>query len=242
VVTENGIIRCAGTIKAPGPDNDVLIGQHKIDNAHLTDCAHTLDRDDIYKLIRIQGIDFGPEFRRVRRIGTNDFLIVHGVCEWTGNFVTFLDGLLQGQDLWGTERTLKVPTMVRRVRVDPGALFAAVNKYKNNHGDHNDQRQRQLAPSDVDRNVQRFALMSADIPFRYDTKTGHLVAMGVEVEGMKLTVIPRGRADINLTHDSYEFCGNHDINAIDKYQRDILRQYVEVGANFVNYAAFYYFN
>ena len=93
----NKNICVSGTIRTPD-DGLVLCQQNEIfgdEGQHVNGCEYTLGRDDIYKEMRILGYDYGPEFQRLCFVGTNDFHEIYGICEWTGNFVTFLDGLLQ---------------------------------------------------------------------------------------------------------------------------------------------------
>ncbi|CAG2174729.1 unnamed protein product, partial [Oppiella nova] len=211
VIDSNGNVCVSGTVRAPG-DGMVLTSQYKINSGNGQDvngCEYTLGRDDIYKKMRILGYDYGPEFQRLCKVETNDFHEIYGICEWTGNCVTFLDGLLQSMIVSAHYRKLMVPVMMRRLRVDPmGNDDNIVDKV-------------------VDRNVYRFALMSADIPFNYNNKTKHLISYGVEVEGMSVQPIASPTDDTDVVLDSYEFIANDDINAIDECLKLSICNYLE---------------
>jgi hypothetical protein len=119
-----------GKIRAPG--DDVLIAQYKIheNENKISLCEYTLERDDIYKELRVMGLDYGPEFRRLRKVGTNDFREIYAVNEWTGNWVTYMDAVLQSMAFAMPFRKLMVPVMIRKLRVDPRVLFDAIKRNK----------------------------------------------------------------------------------------------------------------
>jgi hypothetical protein len=117
-----------GEIRAPG--DDVLVAQHKIyeNENKLSLCEYKLERDDIYKELRIMGYDYGPEFRRLLKVGTNDFQEMYAINEWTGNIVTYLDAITQLAILTLPFRKLMVPVMLREIRIDPLVLFDAIKR------------------------------------------------------------------------------------------------------------------
>ncbi|CAG2175521.1 unnamed protein product, partial [Oppiella nova] len=98
-IYENDNLCCVGKIRAPG--DDVLVAQHKIyeNETNLSKCEYILERDDIYKELRILGLDYGPEFRRLLKVGTNDYKNFYALNEWTGNWVTYMDAVLQSMAL-----------------------------------------------------------------------------------------------------------------------------------------------
>ncbi|CAG2173426.1 unnamed protein product [Oppiella nova] len=129
-VYENDNLCVVGKIRAPG--DDVLIAQNKIheNENKISLCEYKLERDDIYKELRVMGLDYGPEFRRLRKVGTNDFKEIYAVNEWTGNWVTYMDAVLQSMAFAMPFRKLMVPVMIRKLRVDPRVLFDAIKRNK----------------------------------------------------------------------------------------------------------------
>ncbi|CAG2107868.1 unnamed protein product [Medioppia subpectinata] len=91
--TESECVR--GYIRVVANNDIVLLAQNKLNGIEhrFSHCEYRLERDDIYKDLRILGLDYGPEFQRLRRVATNDFNEMYGLCEWDGNFVTFLDSM-----------------------------------------------------------------------------------------------------------------------------------------------------
>lgn len=82
-----------------------------------------LAADDIYKELRLRGYNYAGAFRGIR--GT-DARGMHGELEWTGNWVSFMDTILQFGIVGDVQqRELYLPTRVQRVVIDPAAQRAA---------------------------------------------------------------------------------------------------------------------
>ncbi|CAG2104924.1 unnamed protein product, partial [Medioppia subpectinata] len=198
--------------------------------------AYAIDRPEMYGDLRALGVDNGPAFQRLRYVRCDDtFSRAYGRCEWTGNPVAYMGDLLQSVGLLWPRRAGFMPVSIGVMRLDPRALFAAVWAERLTAG---------LAPTimtptpgechpDIVTQCQnnefsdRFAQFSADIPFCYDSHTRRLVSPGVEVDDITAQPMPT-RHDSNLTLESYEFCPNDDMAAIDDTMRAEMLQYIEV--------------
>lgn len=55
-----------------------------------------------------------------------------------------------------------------------------------------------------------------------------MVAHGIEVEDVMVFPIPRRTDTMNLVTDSYHFCPNDDMEAIDALELNTLTEYIEV--------------
>jgi len=75
----------------------------------------TLAAADIYKELRLRGYQYGSAFQGLRAASANakQFQVA-----WNGNWVTYLDALIQGPTL-AQPRVTAVPTYVRRFTLDP---------------------------------------------------------------------------------------------------------------------------
>ena len=62
----------------------------------------------------------------MQKIQTNNFHDIYGTNEWTGNLVTFLDAFIQLMNLSAFSRQLRVPVMMKRMRLDPRQIFKAI--------------------------------------------------------------------------------------------------------------------
>ncbi|MFH4976009.1 hypothetical protein AB6A40_002718 [Gnathostoma spinigerum] len=75
-----------------------------------------LDTEDAYKEFLLRGYEYGQAFRGIYRTCNSG---ERGMLYWTGNWVTFLDSLLQTALLAERADSLRLPTRVRYLRVDP---------------------------------------------------------------------------------------------------------------------------
>lgn len=101
-----------------------------------------LRASEIYKELRLRGYDYGPSFQGILESNqagkrTSAFVIHlllpplifmclvrltpgdQGTLQWTGNWVTFLDTMLQMLVVGLPGRSLRLPTRIRSVCVDP---------------------------------------------------------------------------------------------------------------------------
>ncbi|CAG2110585.1 unnamed protein product, partial [Medioppia subpectinata] len=233
--------RAQPVLGATGGDADesALIGQQSIDEwRHLVGkTSNTIDRKDIYNDVRALCIDHGPAFQRLSCIGTDDFILLYGRCEWTGNAVTYLDGLLLATMIQTPSRKTSVPVMIRRLCVDPRLLFDSIKasllsaemSVPNNEDIHIEGFVKIALEESADLEKQlndRYAVYSAEMPFRYNSLTRQLVSPGIEIDDLVVHPIAR-RPDTNLTLESYEFCPNNDMEAIDDSMRSEMLQYIK---------------
>ncbi|XP_054160823.1 fatty acid synthase-like [Oppia nitens] len=139
IVMESDSICCSG--KVSRLTDDGLYAQNLIyendEHRELTD-EYKLTRDDIYKDLRIVGYDYGPAFRRLKSVRTNNFVEILGSCEWNGLFVPFLDSLLQSSAFVLPFRKLMVPVMIRSLKIDPKLFFEAIVKNRVTVDDNDD--------------------------------------------------------------------------------------------------------
>ena len=75
-----------------------------------------LDTEDSYKEFLLRGYEYGENFRGIYRTCNSG---ERGTLYWRGNWVTFLDSLLQTALLAERADTLRLPTRVRYMRIDP---------------------------------------------------------------------------------------------------------------------------
>ncbi|XP_016385918.1 fatty acid synthase-like [Sinocyclocheilus rhinocerous] len=85
-----------------------------------------LKAGDIYKELRLRGYDYGKTFQGILESNNaGDY----GKLHWTGNWVTFLDTMLQMIVVGLPGRSLRLPTRIRSVYVDPKLHEERVNEY-----------------------------------------------------------------------------------------------------------------
>ncbi|CAG2101714.1 unnamed protein product, partial [Medioppia subpectinata] len=218
-VLESDNVCVVGKIRAP--DHEVLLTPNAILERQnmMASILNSLDKEDIYKKIRVLGLDYGPHFQRLKSIQTNDFCDIYGINEWNGNLVTYLDAMLQAMIFLNSNRLLEVPVMMRAGRCDPRILFNALRvRHKlNRHDDDTSKRLSKLGSvisdndsaqyhrelnNETDRFNRRFCIFSAEMPFYFDRKTKRLVAHGLEIDGLITQPISRRKEVENLVLES----------------------------------------
>ncbi|XP_028825311.1 fatty acid synthase [Denticeps clupeoides] len=85
-----------------------------------------LKASDIYKELRLRGYDYGKTFQGILESNNAGD---HGKLEWTGNWVTFLDTMLQMIVVGLSGRSLRLPTRIRSVCIDPTLHVQHVHDY-----------------------------------------------------------------------------------------------------------------
>ncbi|KAG9267961.1 fatty acid synthase [Astyanax mexicanus] len=85
-----------------------------------------LKAGDIYKELRLRGYDYGKTFQGILESNNAGD---HGKLQWTGNWVTFLDTMLQMIVVGLSGRSLRLPTRIRSVCVDPTVHEQKVQDY-----------------------------------------------------------------------------------------------------------------
>ncbi|CAB1338338.1 unnamed protein product [Coregonus sp. 'balchen'] len=81
---------------------------------------------DIYKELRLRGYDYGKTFQGILESNNAGD---SGKLQWTGNWVTFLDTMLQMIVVGLSGRSLRLPTRIRSVCVDPTIHQERVTEY-----------------------------------------------------------------------------------------------------------------
>ena len=137
-----------------------------------------LSKSDVYKELRLRGYDYGPTFQGIES-ATQDGL--KGKLLWNGNWVSFIDTMLQMSVLGLPGRGLRLPTRIRYIRVDPRQQpYEEEEENENdNDGDSNDDK---TTKKDKAEEFLEFSMN----PF-----TDMCVAGGVELHGLHTTVAPR---------------------------------------------------
>eukprot|EP00062_Callorhinchus_milii_P004539 gi/632943010/ref/XP_007886730.1/ PREDICTED: fatty acid synthase [Callorhinchus milii] len=92
-----------------------------------TDAKFHLSSGDIYKELRLRGYDYGKTFQGILESNNAGDT---GKILWTGNWVTFLDTMLQMIVVGLSGRSLRLPTRVRSVCIDPQLQEEKVQEYK----------------------------------------------------------------------------------------------------------------
>ncbi|KAM4525814.1 fatty acid synthase [Fundulus diaphanus] len=161
-VSENGNLVVSGKVSIR-EDADLHSFQVPInqEDEKINDPSMKLKSHDVYKELRLRGYDYGRAFQGILESSSEGD---SGKLQWTGNWVTFLDTMLQMMVVGLPGRSLRLPTRIRSVSIDPAVHLDKVCK-------HTDEIQA------VDVHVSRCL--------------DSIVAGGVQLSGLHATVAPR---------------------------------------------------
>ncbi|KFQ45994.1 Fatty acid synthase [Nestor notabilis] len=118
-------------------------------------------KEDIYQELHLRGYNYGPTFQGVLECNSEAST---GKVLWNGNWVTFLDTLLHMMVLAKSGRSLRLPTRIRSVCIDPVLHQEKVCQYQDN-------------------------VEALDVVV--DPCLGSLKAGGVQIDGLHASVAPR---------------------------------------------------
>ncbi|VDP18356.1 unnamed protein product [Heligmosomoides polygyrus] len=190
-------VAASGRIYIPEENQPFYYG--KLSDIRTSEIADRieLDTEDAYKEFLLRGYEYGQAFRGIYKTCNSG---ERGYLYWTGNWVTFLDSLLQTALLAERADTLRLPTRVRHLRIDPVK-----------HLEH-------LIEKD---GIQVFEL-------RNDHATNGCIAGGVECCDLTAhTVARRLQTSGQLYHEKIFFVPHYDDHCLTDFQkeRNILLQY-----------------
>eukprot|EP00079_Xenopus_tropicalis_P028199 XP_012822994.1 PREDICTED: fatty acid synthase [Xenopus tropicalis] len=163
-VSENGSLTASGKISVM--EENVLNNfqnqlMDSLDKDEDIDSELPLSDRDIYKELRLRGYDYGPSFQGIIESNSRGD---KGKLLWSGNWVTFTDTMLQMMVLGLKGRSLRLPTRILSVSIDPTI-----------HKDH-------VFLHNGDREAVHVAVNSC---------LDRIVAGGVQILGLHATTAPR---------------------------------------------------
>ncbi|XP_072311635.1 fatty acid synthase [Eucyclogobius newberryi] len=161
-VSENGNLTVSGKVRLPEDTEFNLGGDHIMTaNDIENDTKLKMKSPDIYKELRLRGYDYGKTFQGILE---SNIAGDRGALQWTGNWVVFLDTMLQMIVLGLPGRSLRLPTRIRSVQINPQAHLEKLWQYADD----------KLA-----------------VGISVDHCVDVIVAGGVQISGLHATVAPR---------------------------------------------------
>ena len=245
---------CCGRIRTTSEDNRYVLSVQKlIDNKQTkSESEVCLTVDDIYKDLRIGGYDYGPFFRGLQSVRTDNFRTLEGTVLWDGNWITFTDALLQSMAVAMPVRKMMVPVMIKSLRCDPKVLYEAIAQFKivdEKEQTFNEEQAMTdfITPNSEGRSTfesdfmeidnktlfegvvgSKFHMYKSVLPFHANISTRMIVTHGLEVEDLMAIPIPRKTNVQDLKLEYYRFVANEDSNAIEECDQIYLKQYLKV--------------
>lgn len=144
-----------------------------------TESSVKLDAKSIYKELRVRGYDYGPSFQGIVE-ATSDSS--HGRVKWMGQWVSFVDSMLQIAIIGSKTRELRIPTYMEYVKCDAKAFMQNIEQSKDEMGE-------------------------SIVDVYFDREIGLGVSKGMVLIGLKTSAIPRRNAQTPIiekyTHSPY---------------------------------------
>ncbi|KAJ8024884.1 Fatty acid synthase [Holothuria leucospilota] len=169
-INENEELTVSGKFTLPEKPFIPTVQQSPVED----DCFFVC-QEDFYKELRLIGYNYGPHFRGVKRS------IVDGreaILEWNGNWITFLDTMLQvvvfGKN--NPSRKLLVPTRILSLRINPTLQCNKITESIN-----------------------------TEFPAFVDPVLDICFAGGVEIKGVNTSMVPKRQIKQIVTLESLEF-------------------------------------
>lgn len=164
-VCESRTLVVSGKISVPeNIDKEfVAIDQLPMTNSKNSDDLPLLP-PDIYRELRLRGYDYHSQFKGLVRVNSNASA---GLITWHGNWVTYMDFMLQFSILGGAIRELYLPTRFEKIIIDPNKHYNYIKTLPvNSEG-------------------------KVEVPVSMYNSMGIIKSGGVEIRGMTSTQAPR---------------------------------------------------
>ncbi len=119
-------------------EDDILHNQNLIYQIPaINSDSLVLDSYDVYKDFRVRGYDYGPKFKGIQESRSGTFDKVYSKVKWTGNWISFMDTVLQVELSTVPFRNIFVPVILTSLRCDPKVFFNAIEESKEFINDEN---------------------------------------------------------------------------------------------------------
>ncbi|KAJ8958013.1 hypothetical protein NQ318_002015, partial [Aromia moschata] len=174
------------------PSSNVQVEFVKMADCTFTTNGKPLQSKDIYKEFRLRGYNYSGAFKGIQEY---HFETSKGLINWEGNWVVFLDSILQTKFVHMDTRQLHVPISINRLAISGTRHRGFLNKSAQHIGD------------------------STNIPLQYYEAADIIKCGGVEVRGFQTSPIRRKR-DLRIpVLEKYEFVPNNANLSVDQSVR-----------------------
>ncbi|XP_036138949.1 fatty acid synthase-like [Monomorium pharaonis] len=184
-ITEGNSIVVTGRINISNADQEITSTNILPENKE----EEYMTARDIYKELKLRGYQYSGWFRGLHSASISGN---KGHVVWKGNWVTFMDNMLQMHIIGYDTRNLYVPTSIRKLVIDP-TLHANKLHYERNN----------VA---VATQTNKHVLLPIHIYREIDT----IISGGVEIQGLKATQISRRKLNQDAVIEQYRFIAHQD--------------------------------
>ncbi|GBN00720.1 Fatty acid synthase [Araneus ventricosus] len=194
-ISEGGITVCTGRIyfqeESVKTDASELLKSKDLKSL-------SLKQSDIYKELKLKGYDYGPAFQGLVKA---DLEGNKGLLKWTGDWVVFLDTMLQVSILGSPKRALCLPTRIQNIKIDPILQKTVVNSALKEYN---------------------------GLPVFHEKNTKRIISGGVEFKHLKTSVAPRNQGKQIPLLEEYRFIPYSETKILSKSDEETLGRYIYV--------------
>ncbi|XP_028740769.1 fatty acid synthase [Peromyscus leucopus] len=122
-VSENGNLIVSGKVYQWEDPDSKLFDPPEDPNPPESAPVSRLTRAEVYRELRLRGYDYGPHFQGIFEASLEG---KQGRLLWKDNWVTFLDTMLQMSILGVSQQSLRLPTRVTSIHIDPATHLQKV--------------------------------------------------------------------------------------------------------------------
>ncbi|XP_011313292.1 fatty acid synthase [Fopius arisanus] len=179
-VVEGGVAVVTGFVRhVQNPKQEQIIFPHSSE-----DEPEEMDTKDVYKELRLRGYQYSGLFKGIKSATTDGS---KGTLNWSNNWVTFMDTMLQMEILGMDTRNLSVPVAIQKLTIDTKTHLQQIRD-----------------------------MPDEEKEFKVYTSSEHNVVHsgGVQIRGLKATVISRRKPAGEPVLETYNFVAHRDWAAI----------------------------
>ncbi|RNA09364.1 fatty acid synthase [Brachionus plicatilis] len=123
-LTEGGNLVVSGQVRLleEKMDPDQASQMNTLDALSRIKRTESMLKEEVYKELRLRGYEYKDQFQPIEKCDLNGTM---GLLKWTGNWVPFLDAMLQ-MNVLGHQRGLLLPTRIRTIQIDPAQHLSLV--------------------------------------------------------------------------------------------------------------------
>lgn len=204
-ISEGGGTVVTGRIYVPEDPSMQYTDVVQVPNHATTTEYLKMTPKDIYKELKLRGYEYGPTFQGILE---SDSYGVKGKLKWDGNWVSYLDTMLQFSILGMSTRGLYLPTRLQYVRIVP-------------------QVHEEAAVSTEE---------AAEVPVLMDQVINVCLSGGVEMKGLKASMAPRRPAQQSApVLEEYHFVPFTEKRCLNGREKTepLLKQYTELCTDYI---------
>ncbi|XP_071034019.1 fatty acid synthase [Parasteatoda tepidariorum] len=191
-ISEGGMTVCTGRVYSP--EEPLSVDYLK----RWKKAPLQLKHGDIYKELKLRGYDYGPTFQGVAQ---SDLEGNHGLLKWTGDWIVFLDTMLQFTILGSPKRALYLPTRIQSIKINPIAHNSILEK----------------------------TLVDLEgVPVLHEKNTRCCMAGGVELKNLKATFAPKHQGKQIPILEEYRFVPYDETQTLSESSKTTLEHYIRI--------------